>query len=136
MASTPENQLHRRSIAATCGLAACTVYVAAVDPAESGVLPPCPLHRMTGLWCPGCGMTRATHHLLNGDVITALRFNALVPIVLAAIGVGWVLWLLRAIGHPPARAVRVPAWAVATALVAVVAFAVVRNLPGVAGLRG
>ena len=29
------------------------------DPAEGGY-PACPLYTLTGYWCPGCGLTRAT----------------------------------------------------------------------------
>ena len=39
--------------------------------------PPCPLHALIGLNCPGCGTTRAAHELLHGHVRTALHLNAL-----------------------------------------------------------
>ncbi|HEV8115678.1 MAG TPA: DUF2752 domain-containing protein [Acidimicrobiales bacterium] len=71
------------------------------SPLENTVFPPCPLHATTGLWCPGCGATRASYLVLKGDVIGALHFNAL-WVVLApfalyqavafageAFGVGW-----------------------------------------------
>ena len=48
----------------------------------------CALHRTTGLHCPGCGATRATHELLHGRFVSALHHNALwvlsLPIVLYA----------------------------------------------------
>ena len=34
------------------------------DPATSGVFPPCPLHYLTGWYCPGCGSLRAIHQLV------------------------------------------------------------------------
>ena len=37
----------------------------------------CAFYRMTGLYCPGCGATRATHDLLHGELVSALRHNAL-----------------------------------------------------------
>jgi len=37
----------------------------------------CGFHAMTGLDCPGCGALRATHALLHGRLLTALRYNAL-----------------------------------------------------------
>jgi hypothetical protein len=40
-------------------------------------LPLCRFHAMTGLDCPGCGATRATHELLHGRLAAAWRFNAL-----------------------------------------------------------
>jgi hypothetical protein len=37
---------------------------------------PCIFHRMTGLYCPGCGMTRALHALVHFDLLRAIRMNA------------------------------------------------------------
>lgn len=50
------------------------------NPAGAGFFPACPFHALTGLNCPGCGLTRGFHALFQGDVLTALRFNALLPI--------------------------------------------------------
>ncbi len=47
-----------------------------VDPARWD-LPLCGLYRLTGLYCPGCGATRATHELLHGRLLAALQDNAL-----------------------------------------------------------
>ena len=38
----------------------------------------CPIKSQTGIDCPGCGGTRATQHLLRGDLKMALYFNAFV----------------------------------------------------------
>ena len=38
-------------------------------------LPGCPIYELTGLYCPGCGTTRAIHHLLNLEFATAFRCN-------------------------------------------------------------
>lgn len=46
---------------------------------------PCPLNRITGIPCPGCGMTRAYLSLLRLDFAAAFRFNPMfwsVPILL------------------------------------------------------
>jgi Protein of unknown function (DUF2752) len=118
-----------------CGLAAAALYLRMVDP-EQGVGLPCPLRSLTGLWCPGCGLTRATHQLLNGHVRQALRFNLLVVVVLGAIIAGWAAWMSVTLGRPTAPWRRAPRWAVAAALVAMIGFGVVRNLPWVHGLRG
>lgn len=130
-------------VAAGCCLAAGAAYVAAVDPSGSGGFLPCPFRALTGWWCPGCGLTRATHHLLRGDVTQAFRYHAFVVIVLASIVVAWVAWFRRRLAEHrrPVVAERVPRrgappWLVAVAVVALVGFAVVRNLPGLDGLRG
>jgi hypothetical protein len=46
--------------------------------------PRCPFHAATGLLCPGCGTTRALGALVHGDVGSALRFNPLMPALMAA----------------------------------------------------
>jgi hypothetical protein len=123
-------------VAVGVGLAAAGLYVAANDPAAAGSrFPACVFHRATGLWCPGCGLTRGTHQLLNGDVAAALSYNVFTPIVLAAIAVTWVVWLRTAWGRPTRTLVeRLPAWWGGALAVAMVVFGVARNLP-VAGMR-
>jgi len=44
--------------------------------------PLCPLHAMTGIACPTCGMTRAAAALLHGDFVTALAWNPLMTLIL------------------------------------------------------
>jgi len=55
-------------------------FVWAFDPSTTTFLPVCPLYSLTGFACPGCGLTRGFHALFHGDVITALDFNALLPV--------------------------------------------------------
>ncbi len=45
------------------------------------LLPQCPFNTVTGLYCPGCGITRSITALLQGDPLAALRYNA-APLVL------------------------------------------------------
>jgi hypothetical protein len=134
MASTPGNPAV--PLAAACCLVGGAAYVAAVDPSGGGVFPPCPFRAATGWWCPGCGLTRATHHLLQGDIVTAVRYNALVPVVLALVAGTWLVWMLQASGRPVAWRGRAPQAAWVVAVVLALAFAIVRNLPGTRGLRG
>jgi len=48
------------------------------DPNLPGNLfPPCVFLTLTGWYCAGCGITRALHALVHGDVLTALRMNVL-----------------------------------------------------------
>ena len=51
------------------------------DPTTAHFYPPCLFHVLTGLQCPGCGTTRALHHLLHGDVAGAFRLNAMLFVV-------------------------------------------------------
>ena len=55
------------------------------DPTTVHFYPPCLFHSLTGLQCPGCGTTRALHHLLHGDVAGAFRLN---PMLFAVVPFG------------------------------------------------
>lgn len=109
--------------------AAGCVYLAVADPNKaSSWYPECPFKAITGLDCPGCGITRALHALLTGHPGRAIDHNALVA--LAAIGA--VVWLavnkVRALrGRPPLQLKHTTAWGVAAG-VTVFAFWIVRNL--------
>ena len=50
------------------------------NPTTVKFFPACPFHALTGLNCPGCGLTRGFHALFQGDVLSALRFNAMLPV--------------------------------------------------------
>ncbi len=50
------------------------------NPTTANFFPACPFHALTGLNCPGCGLTRGFHALFQGDILTALHFNALLPV--------------------------------------------------------
>jgi len=53
------------------------------SPLASVVL--CPFRQLTGLPCPGCGMTRALNALAHGQWELALSFHPLSPIVAAGV---------------------------------------------------
>jgi hypothetical protein len=69
------------------------------DPMTAGFYPPCVFHALTGLQCPGCGTTRALHHLLHGDLAGALRLNAM---AFAAVPVGVAATISRRFAYHPA----------------------------------
>lgn len=62
------------------GIAAGSFIVGYFNPVTAGFFPQCPFHALTGLNCPGCGMTRGFHSLFHGDLLSAVHFNALLPI--------------------------------------------------------
>lgn len=93
-------------IAAAAGVAAFAVgsgVVAYVNPSETHFLPVCPLYALTGLACPGCGLTRAFHALFTGDWIGALDFNLLTPVwavIFAYVAISLTLTAIRGRGLP------------------------------------
>ncbi|MEU6509777.1 DUF2752 domain-containing protein [Streptomyces sp. NPDC046942] len=103
-------------------------YVGAVDPNESGHYPVCPLYRLTGLYCPGCGGLRSAHAFVHGDLLTALRDNA--PAVAGYLGfaVLWAVWVVRTVRGLPLRPDlgRAHLWGIGVLLLV---FTTVRNLP-------
>lgn len=113
------------------GLAAVAVF----DPRTTSWYPGCPLHELTGWWCPGCGLTRAAGHVVRGELGAAVAANALWPLVLAGVTLGWLAWTARTRGRPLPGVLRRwrPAWTVALTVV-VAAFGVVRNLAPFAAL--
>ena len=54
-------------------------------------LPSCVFHELTGLYCPGCGATRAMHHLLNLEFAAAIRCNLMFVLAFPFL----TLWLIR-----------------------------------------
>ena len=68
--------------------------LAANDPAAPGsAFPQCVFRTSTGLWCPGCGLTRGFHQLFNGHVLSALHQNVFVPLVVVAVVAAWWSWV-------------------------------------------
>jgi len=108
------------------------MYVASHDPVGAGNhYPTCVFHELTGLWCPGCGLTRGTYALLHGDLPAAVSLNVFTPLVLGVILMTWVAWVRRAWGRPPRPiALRLPRWWSPALIATVLAYGVVRNLPG------
>ncbi|MGB8405734.1 MAG: DUF2752 domain-containing protein [Mycobacterium sp.] len=113
------------TVAATGTVAAgALVYIGLADPHRPGFgFPACPFKMLTGWNCPLCGGLRMTHDVLHGDLAAAVVDNvyALVGIPLLAL---WLVICWR-------RGRRVPSAALTTVvLVTMVAWTVVRNLPG------
>lgn len=99
------------------------------NPTVTRFFPACPFHELTGLNCPGCGLTRGFHALFQGDVLTALHFNAMLPVYLLLflyLFVSLGLILIRGRGFEFRRfSPRV----VYGFLVLTLVFGIVRNLP-------
>ena len=99
------------------------------DPATHVFYPVCQFHRLTGLNCPGCGMTRALYALLHGHFSAALRDNALFVLTLGTLvlrGV-WYLWNKF---YEKSTGEIFPAKFLWPLLAVALVFAILRNLPG------
>ena len=84
--------------------------------------PRCPIHALTGIYCPGCGGQRAVSAILHGDFAGALDQNALIFAIPFFIALGFLAqrlnrrWLTVAV--------------VASVSVISLIFVILRNQPG------
>ncbi len=81
-------------------------------------LPQCLVHRLTGLQCPFCGMTRAARSLCSGEVEQSLAYNPLLLPTLAVLAVSIVKGGTAFV-----------VWAGRLLMVALLCFTILRNLP-------
>jgi hypothetical protein len=99
-------------------------YVGLVDPHKpDSIFPICPFRLLTGWNCPACGGLRMVHDILHGDLAAAISDNAFVLVGIPVLA-GWIL-LRRRSGK---SLFSLPA--VATLVIATLAWTVVRNMPG------
>lgn len=91
----------------------------------------CPLNKLTGIYCPGCGSTRAMEALLHLDILKAIRDNALMVFVLGPITVysmlkGYLKILFRRDILPP---IVLRKTSIIMIAVIVFIFTILRNIP-------
>jgi hypothetical protein len=112
-------------------LAGCA-YIALFDPNGSSALyPRCPFNAVTGLDCPGCGITRALHALATGDVGRALDHNVLFVLALPILLWWFTASTVRRTGRRfPGPELRWRPWMTIAVAVLFGSFWVLRNLPG------
>ncbi|MEO5901160.1 MAG: DUF2752 domain-containing protein [Ilumatobacteraceae bacterium] len=132
-ASRPVVGLVSKALPVACcvALAGAAFVVATNDPAAANShFPGCVFHNATGMWCPGCGLTRGIHALLNGHIGQALSANVFTLFAVAAIVVLTASWVRVAWGGSwlrlPARIER-PLMFVGPA--AILLYGVLRNIP-------
>lgn len=121
-------------LAALAAMGAGMLYLS--PPGQSWFLPACPIHAATGLFCPGCGTTRALYALLHGRLAEALDANLLLVGLLPVLAVLGVLLFTAAVRDNRVRDLRFPPWATFGLLALVTLFTVLRNLPDSSPLLG
>ncbi len=107
------------------------VLLAWRHPDDLPFAPVCPWYTATGLRCAGCGMTRALHLLLHGQLLEALLLNPLIVLV-PPLGAG-AAWFM---GHGLLRGrfpvipdwPRAVSWPVAGSIVLLYAYRTVADL--------
>lgn len=103
-----------------------------VNPEHAWWAPKCPVHYLTGLQCPGCGVSRAIHALLHGHAAEALAYNLFfiisIPYLLSVCAVMYIPALHRRERLRLFVTGSVPAW---TYLILFCVWFVVRNIFGI-----
>lgn len=103
-------------------LGASLAYSGFLEPAAGRLVPRCPTNAWFGLYCPACGGTRAIMHLLQFELLAALRHNA--PVVL---GLPLAAWIYVSGTDLTARPWR--RWEILLLIAAISLFTLLRNLP-------
>ena len=95
---------------------------------------PCIFHELTGLSCPGCGLTRAASALSQGRIREALSWNPMLPVYVA-----YFLWTVPTATVRYVRGERDPIlfgpdWLHILMLAATLLFGLVRIILGLVGV--
>jgi len=116
-------------IAVAAAAAGVVTAVGLLDPNVAGHYPTCPWLALTGTYCPGCGSLRAIHALAHGDPATAMARNPLAVLAIGWLVVWFLVWVRRTVTGR-VRTTMAPAWALYGILGVVLAYWVLRNVPG------
>ena len=89
---------------------------------------PCIFHEITGLYCPGCGVTKLTFSLLELDFYQAFRANPLIVILLI---LAIIYYLIKISLNKLFKInITIPNYVYYILLVITILFGVLRNIPG------
>lgn len=99
------------------------------DPASSGVFPPCPIHYVTGLYCPGCGSLRAMHQFLQGNLQAAWAMNPLTIVLLPFVGYGLASEALLQLRGRELPQPLLSGASIRTLCAVIIVFGILRNIP-------
>lgn len=99
-----------------------------IGDAEKGPILPCIFNKITGLYCPGCGMTRALHSIMHFKLYQALRYNALIFIIPPLL----LLQLLTWVKNYESKVIKAMIYIM---LAIAILYGVARNIPGLNSLK-
>jgi hypothetical protein len=115
-------------VGALAGCACVGVLIA--DPTTpGGAIPVCPTKALLGVDCPGCGSMRMLYSLMHGNVVAAVKFNALALVGVALLIFAYGAWTYGRIVGRRIVSWEHQRWSALVTLVLVSVWFVVRNLP-------
>ena len=91
-------------------------------------MPACTFRALTGWLCPGCGARRSIVALSRGDLLLALRTNALIYF-LGALVCGLAICLVRNEWRKTPKRVELPNWSIWLLFLGMFSFWLLRNIP-------
>lgn len=97
-------------------------------PEANTFYPRCPVFRLTHLYCPGCGATRALAALVHGGLVEAFHYNALLTVLLPFLLAYFALAYWKATTQKRFEWPQIPAPAPKYLLLLASAFALLRNV--------
>lgn len=119
----------------TGGLIVAGLFYAFICSLAGRPLIPCLFHTVTGLYCPGCGVSRMCLALLHLDFAAALRANAAVFLLLPPGAIIAVQMAYRYVKTGSWQPTRIQNWILYAMVVFLLIFGLLRNLPSFAWLQ-
>lgn len=113
----------------TGGLLTAGLFYALICNLAGRPLIPCMFHTVTGLYCPGCGVSRMCLSLLRLDFASAFRANAAIMLLMPP---GIIIGLQMAARYVKSGQIsptRVQAYVLTAMTVILLIFGILRNLP-------
>lgn len=123
--------MYRRStvVAIWSLIIAGAAYLYIFEPGKTGFFPGCPFRALTGLTCPGCGVTRALHHILHGHFETAFTLNPLLLIAIPFLLIAFLRYSVIVMRGGVPRPNALPAPYIYTIFFVILGFWIFRNTP-------
>lgn len=87
---------------------------------------PCVFYEITGLYCPGCGITRLCLSLFEGDVYQAFRYN---PIIFIDLPILFILFVLNIFLKKNKNIKKITDVIIIFLATITIIFGVIRNIP-------
>lgn len=102
---------------------------------KTGIFIPCMFHQITGLYCPGCGVSRMCLALMRGNFNDAVGYNPFLFFLLPFLGAYFVRQAIHYIRGEKWQMSRWESITWKVLLILLILYGIVRNLPGMDVLR-
>ncbi len=91
-----------------------------------GIAIPCLFNKFTGLYCPGCGITRAGLAFIHGDFYQAIRYNMIIFLDIPLIILGTIIQYKYKKNEKLTKAINIM---YVILVIITILFGVLRNMP-------